>query len=67
MQEDTAFMQVHQELAKEGQTELESGVHVVHHYVAFVNHNNVLYELDGSKLGPVNHGITSAETLLEVS
>lgn len=66
LENDTEFMKVHQELAQEGQTDLGSEEDVAHHFVAFVNHNNVLYELDGEKSRPVSHGSTSAETLLEV-
>ena len=35
------------------------------HYIALVHVNGGLYELDGRKEGPVHHGNTSQETLLE--
>lgn len=35
------------------------------HFVTFVNKNGTLYELDGVKPFPINHGPTSSETLLE--
>lgn len=57
----------HQELALEGQTDANSGDPVDHHFVAFVNHQGDLYELDGRKSFPVKHGSTSADTLLEVN
>lgn len=57
----------HQELALEGQTDANSGEPVDHHFVAFVNHQGELYELDGRKSFPVNHGKTSADTLLQVN
>ncbi|MEW5309666.1 MAG: hypothetical protein WDW38_001536 [Sanguina aurantia] len=34
------------------------------HYVAFVHKNGHLFELDGMQAGPVDHGSSSAETLL---
>jgi ubiquitin carboxyl-terminal hydrolase L3 len=37
----------------------------ISHYVALVHVNGGLYELDGCKKGPLRHGDTSQETLLE--
>lgn len=55
----------HKELAQEGQTEAPNEeTPVYHHFVAFVQRNGVLYELDGRKSAPINHGPTSPETLL---
>jgi len=62
---DSAFTDAHQELAQEGQTDANSGDQVNHHFIVFVNYNNELYELDGRKSYPVNHGRTSSETLLQ--
>ncbi|KRT78445.1 Peptidase, partial [Oryctes borbonicus] len=59
------IMNVHQELAHEGQTELKPDEAVNHHFIAFVHKNGCLYELDGRKEFPINHGATSPETLLE--
>ncbi|GJQ78992.1 Uch [Trypoxylus dichotomus] len=59
------IMSVHQELAQEGQTELKPDEAVNHHFIAFVHKNGCLYELDGRKEFPINHGTTSPETLLE--
>jgi ubiquitin carboxyl-terminal hydrolase L3 len=56
----------HEESASEGQTEapeLEASVDL--HFVCFVHHEGNLYELDGNKQYPVNHGATTADTLLE--
>lgn len=64
---DAAFSEGHQELALEGQTDAHSGEKVNHHFIAFVNHNNTLYELDGRRLVPTVHGPSSDDTLLAVS
>lgn len=66
MEADTAFTDVHQELAQEGQTSaptLEDKVN--HHFVSLINKDGELYELDGSKLFPISHGKTSEETFLK--
>lgn len=56
----------HEELAHEGQTEVPSQeTPIYHHFVAFIQRNGVLYELDGRKSAPIEHGATSPETLLE--
>lgn len=79
-------MHVHQELAREGQTEviklynffiipiiyicifqLKPNEAVNHHFIAFVHKGGCLYELDGRKEFPINHGPSAPETLLEVS
>lgn len=38
---------------------------IVTHFVALVHHNGQLLELDGRKQGPIPHGPTSPETLLQ--
>jgi ubiquitin carboxyl-terminal hydrolase L3 len=38
---------------------------LITHFVALVNVNNKLYELDGRKQGPVSHGDTSEMTMLQ--
>jgi len=55
----------HQELAMEGQTEANPNEKVNHHFVAFVPRGGYLYELDGRKDFPINHGPTNDETFLE--
>lgn len=55
----------HQELAMEGQTEANPNEKVNHHFVAFVQKSGFLYELDGRKDFPINHGPTTDETFLE--
>lgn len=67
LQKNRAIAAIHQEVAQQGQTLAESDEAVLHHYITFINHDNVLYELDGQKSFPIAHGHTTAETLLEVS
>ncbi|XP_030752733.1 ubiquitin carboxyl-terminal hydrolase [Sitophilus oryzae] len=55
----------HQELAMEGQTEVNPDEKVNHHFVAFVEKEGNLYELDGRKEFPINHGPTNEDTFLE--
>lgn len=50
--------------AEEGQTEApEAGSHIVHHFIAFVEVEGDLYELDGGKAFPINHGPTEGSLL----
>lgn len=67
LQNDASFTEAHQELAVEGQTDANSDEPVNHHYVAFINHNNELYELDGRKSYPIKHGATTEESFLQVN
>ncbi|CAL8141463.1 unnamed protein product [Orchesella dallaii] len=56
----------HSEIATEGQTAPPaSDEHLVTHFVAFVHKDGNLYELDGRRMGPVNHGPTIPEHLLK--
>nr|CAD7406823.1 unnamed protein product [Timema cristinae] len=56
----------HKEVALEGQTEApDENEPVFFHFVAFVEKEGSLYELDGRKSSPINHGSTSPDTLLE--
>jgi len=61
------IINMHQELAQEGQTEVNPNEQVNHHFIAFVHKDGNLYELDGRKEFPINHGATTPETLLEDS
>lgn len=68
LESDSAFEDVHEEVAKEGQTRVPSRHEKVDlHFVAFVHYGGTLYELDGRRNGPVSHGATTEETLLEDS
>lgn len=60
------IINAHKELAQEGQTNTPSAEEPVnHHFIAFVHKDGNLYELDGRKAFPVNHGPTTPDTLLE--
>ncbi|XP_011690620.1 PREDICTED: ubiquitin carboxyl-terminal hydrolase isozyme L3 [Wasmannia auropunctata] len=60
------IIDTHMESAQEGQTEAPAeDAEVYHHFVAFVHKNGSLYELDGRKPAPINHGSTTSETLLD--
>ncbi|KYN42155.1 Ubiquitin carboxyl-terminal hydrolase isozyme L3 [Trachymyrmex septentrionalis] len=60
------IIDTHMESAQEGQTEAPAeDVEVYHHFVAFVHKDGSLYELDGRKSAPINHGSTTPETLLD--
>lgn len=56
----------HEEIASEGQTAPPApDEHLVTHFVAFVHKDGNLYELDGRRGGPINHGPTTADSLLK--
>ncbi|XP_012344279.1 ubiquitin carboxyl-terminal hydrolase isoform X1 [Apis florea] len=66
LMESHGISTTHKDVAQEGQTEVPSEEEpVYHHFVAFIQKNGILYELDGRKSAPINHGTTSPETLLE--
>jgi len=63
--QDKEFIDVHQNLAQEGQTAAPpSDSKVEHHFISFVNVGGELFELDGSKNFPISHGATKEETFL---
>jgi len=64
LENDKAFTEGHQQLAQEGQTTADPNEKVYHHFIALVNNNGVLYELDGRKEFPIKHGDTSDETFV---
>lgn len=66
LESDTAFGEAHDEVAQEGQTQAPSRDERIDlHFIAFVHHKGHLYELDGRKDAPVNHGPSTEDTLLE--
>lgn len=63
LENDPEFARCHEQTAKEGQTSappIEDEVD--HHFLAFVHVGGRLYELDGCKKGPVDHGPSSADS-----
>ncbi|NP_001088200.1 ubiquitin C-terminal hydrolase L3 L homeolog [Xenopus laevis] len=66
LEKDESIRVTHESSAQEGQSEAPSiDVKVDLHFVAFVHVKGNLYELDGRKPFPVNHGQTNEETLFE--
>ncbi|CAG9796719.1 unnamed protein product [Diatraea saccharalis] len=66
LEKSQGIINAHKELAQEGQTNTPSAEEPVnHHFISFIHKNGVLYELDGRKAFPINHGPTSPDTLLE--
>ncbi|KAF2358385.1 Peptidase C12 ubiquitin carboxyl-terminal hydrolase [Trinorchestia longiramus] len=56
---------IHESCASDGQTAAPNREdHLDTHFIAFVNVDNTLYELDGRKKFPINHGSTSEETFI---
>ncbi|XP_065178951.1 ubiquitin carboxyl-terminal hydrolase isozyme L3-like [Sycon ciliatum] len=63
---DDTISAAHEESANEGQSEVPSDRDSVNlHFVALVPHKDSLYELDGRKPFPVNHGPTTLDTFLQ--
>ncbi|KAF5297425.1 hypothetical protein FQR65_LT01356 [Abscondita terminalis] len=60
-----AIINAHKELAQEGQTTPNPNEEVSHHFVAFIQKDGCLYEMDGRKEFPINHGKTTPDNLLE--
>lgn len=66
LQNAESIINAHKEIAQEGQTEApDPDSPVNHHFVAFVHCDGNLYELDGRKEFPVNHGPSNPDSLLE--
>lgn len=65
LDEDKDLSSVHEDLSKEGQSTLpQPDEPVYHHFIAFIEKDRNLYELDGRKSFPINHGASSRETFL---
>jgi len=65
LEESTDIAEKHEHSASEGQTaEMSPDEKLVTHFVAFVHKNGHLYELDGRRKFPINHGPTTADTLI---
>lgn len=66
LQNALGIINTHKEIAQEGQTEAPEPTDPVgYHFVAFIHKNGCLYELDGRKAFPINHGPTTPDNLLE--
>lgn len=63
---DEGIINIHKEVAQEGQTAApDANEPVNEHFVAFVHKDDNIYELDGRKSFPINHGPTKADTFLK--
>lgn len=68
LEEDDDIEEAHEQLAQEGQSDnSEESRNVITHFIAFVNLGGHLYELDGRKNVPINHGDCNSEELLAKS
>jgi len=65
LEEDDDICKCHDDAAREGETVAPNrDDHVDHHFIAFVQVRNRLYELDGRKPGPIVVAPSSKETFL---
>ncbi|XP_003386938.1 PREDICTED: ubiquitin carboxyl-terminal hydrolase isozyme L3-like [Amphimedon queenslandica] len=65
IEEDEEISEVHETSAQEGDTAPPSRDEHTHlHFVALVQQDGHIYELDGRKSAPVNHGSTTPESFL---
>jgi ubiquitin carboxyl-terminal hydrolase L3 len=64
LEEDSDIEELHQTAVESGQSETPESGTVSTHFVCFTHSNGCLYELDGRKKFPINHGPSSVETLL---
>lgn len=63
-QNDDELKEKHVDATKEGTTNVSEHLDTANHFVAFVNVDGHLYELDGRKKFPINHGPTTGNTFL---
>jgi len=65
---DGSITSAHSQSAHEGQTETPSiNDELELHFIAYIQKDGFLYELDGAKEFPINHGPANADNLLEKS
>ncbi|KAF9918030.1 Ubiquitin carboxyl-terminal hydrolase isozyme L3 [Lobosporangium transversale] len=65
LEEDNAFAGVHESHASTGQTQTPDIADELDlHFVCLIERDGHLYELDGNKPYPINHGTTSRDTFL---
>ncbi|CAH0773300.1 unnamed protein product [Bemisia tabaci] len=66
LQKSEGIINTHKDIAVEGQTEAPDPTDPVpYHFIALVEKEGSLYELDGRMSFPVNHGPSSPDTILE--
>jgi len=66
MAEDASIVSSAENSASAGQTEAEEAPQDLdYHFICFSNVDNTIYELDGIKEGPLNHGPTTSDSFLE--
>ncbi len=64
---DDSMTSAHSESANEGQTQAPSiDEELELHFIAYIQKDGILYELDGAKDFPISHGDATAENFLEV-
>ena len=59
---DKTLQEAHTKAVHEGKTEVQEEVNT--HFIAFVEVDGTLYELDGRKSAPINHGACQSNELL---
>lgn len=65
LEQDKGVIEIHQSLAREGQTEAPpEDEKVLFHFTALTNVNGQLFELDGRKNFPISHGETSDDSFV---
>ncbi|KAL1456126.1 hypothetical protein WDU94_000876 [Cyamophila willieti] len=65
LEDNQNISEVHKVIAQEGQTAPpDDREPVPYHFVSLVHKDGALYELDGRKSSPINHGATTPDSLL---
>lgn len=56
----------HENSSVQGQTEAPAASESVeYHFISIIHKGNTIYEMDGRKYGPINHGLTKQDTFLK--
>lgn len=61
---DEGIAGVHDDVSKKGQTKADDHIKDNFHFICFINKNEILFELDGTKSNAINHGATTEATFL---